>query len=166
MGYYLTGDYYRGDYYGGRRMAGGGLLSAIGGLVRTGLGLTPGVGGLVGLLPAERRAQQGGQRVGPFQLPRGIHLPGLGPHPVEAPVMRHGKPHRGVLGPDGKYHTRRLNPKTGTYYRYMNPGNPRALRRAVRREHAFVGLVKRVLRGTGITISRHRFATKARGRKR
>jgi len=38
--------------------------------------------------------------------------------------------------------------------RRMNPGNARALRRSIRREKAFVGLAKRVLRGTGLTVKR------------
>jgi len=56
-----------------------------------------------------------------------------------------------------------LDKKTGTYEvrnRSMNPANPRALRRAVRREQGFVALAKRVLRGTGITIGRRSFGGK------
>lgn len=63
---------------------------------------------------------------------------------------------------DGKY-----GPK-GTYWvrnRSMNPGNARALRRAVRREKAFVSLAKRVLRGTGISVSRRSFGSKRRTRR-
>lgn len=64
---------------------------------------------------------------------------------------------------DGKY-----GPK-GTYWvrnRAMNPGNARALRRAVRREKAFVSLAKRVLRGTGISVSRRSFGSKRRAARR
>jgi hypothetical protein len=38
--------------------------------------------------------------------------------------------------------------------RSMNPGNARALRRAVRREGAFVSLAKRTLRGSGYTFKK------------
>jgi hypothetical protein len=58
---------------------------------------------------------------------------------------------------DGKYGA------AGTYWvrnRAMNPGNARALRRAIRREKAFVSLAKRVLRGTGISVSRRSFSRK------
>lgn len=47
--------------------------------------------------------------------------------------------------------------------RRMNPANPRALRRAIRREQAFVALAKRTLKGTGITVKRSSsFARKRR----
>lgn len=38
--------------------------------------------------------------------------------------------------------------------RSMNPANPKALRRAIRRQGQFVALAKRTLRGTGYTIKR------------
>jgi len=45
---------------------------------------------------------------------------------------------------------------TGFYpkRRRMNPGNAKALRRAIRRTDAFVKLARRSLKGTGYTISR------------
>lgn len=36
----------------------------------------------------------------------------------------------------------------------MNPANPRALRRAIRRQQGFIKLARRALRGTGMTIGR------------
>jgi hypothetical protein len=63
---------------------------------------------------------------------------------------------------DGKYGP------AGTYWvrnRSMNPGNARALRRAIRREKAFVSLARRVLKGTGISVSRRSFARKAKARR-
>lgn len=47
--------------------------------------------------------------------------------------------------------------------RRMNPANAKALRRAIRREQAFVSLAKRTLKGTGITV--RRTASFARKRK-
>ena len=38
--------------------------------------------------------------------------------------------------------------------RSMNPANAKALRRAIRRQTAFIGLAKRALKGTGYTIRR------------
>jgi len=49
--------------------------------------------------------------------------------------------------------------------RAMNPANPRALRRAVRRQQSFIALARRVMRGTGMSIKRSGFGrSKARGR--
>lgn len=50
--------------------------------------------------------------------------------------------------------------------RSMNPGNAKALRRAIRREAAFVGLAKRVLKGSGYTFKRTGVARKTVRRKR
>ena len=70
----------------------------------------------------------------------------------------------GVPGMSG-YH---LDKATGTRWvrnRSMNPGNARALRRAIRREQSFVALAKRALRGSGYTFKRTG-APKARKRVR
>lgn len=48
--------------------------------------------------------------------------------------------------------------------RSMNPCNVKALRRAIRREQAFVAVAKRALKGTGITV--RRTASFARSRKK
>lgn len=182
MGYYLTGDYYQGDYYEGdpglgrivksvvrsplkllKRVAGGVVkrtpigigMSVIPPVISMFQGAGPGRPG-GGTLPAPRAGQ--------FRIP----LPGgIGISPQS--ILPGGKPfitRRGGLTRPG-YH---LDKKTGTREvrnRHMNPANPRALRRAVRREHGFIALAKRVLRGTGVTISRHHFArrTKARARR-
>jgi hypothetical protein len=137
--YYLTGDYYRGDYYQTRPMAGqlslltgvvGGILK-FGKRLRAARGAPPGFGGP----PA-------GFRAPPGVIPR--FLAGTSPQ-AAAPSGARGHRYCGVT----KSGKPRKCPR-------MNPANPRALRRAVRRQHAFIGLAKRVLRGTGITISRHR----------
>lgn len=48
--------------------------------------------------------------------------------------------------------------------RRMNPANPKALKRAIRREQGFVKLARRTLKGTGFTISRRGVASKRRRR--
>lgn len=179
--------YYRGDYYMGRRPRGdgwiGALVGAAGGFLTGGLpgaiaggvagygrgGKAAATGGLVaGSLP------QGGGLSGPVGTPPTITLPGgIGVNPGAilpggAPFLTGTMVPRGYhwnksagYGPQGRY-------EKGTYLvknRSLNPLNPRALRRAVRREHGFVGVARRVLKGTGISIGRKTFARKA-GRKR
>lgn len=59
--------------------------------------------------------------------------------------------------------------QTGYYRRRrMNPANPKALKRAIRREQGFIKLARRTLKGTGYSISRRGIASKkgAFGRKR
>jgi len=48
--------------------------------------------------------------------------------------------------------------------RRMNPLNPRALKRAVSREHAAVKLMRRAMRGTGYRITRSGYGKKTRRR--
>ena len=48
--------------------------------------------------------------------------------------------------------------------RKMNPLNPRALHRAVSREHAAVRLMRRAMRGTGYRITRSGYGKKTRRR--
>jgi hypothetical protein len=48
--------------------------------------------------------------------------------------------------------------------RALNPANPRALRRAVRRQQGFIALARRVMRGTGMTIKRSGFGKTRRHR--
>jgi len=166
VGYYMAGDYYRGgrgDYYRGdpglfstigsifkgvAKVAGGFITGGPGGALKAGVGLVASRPGVGLQLPAP---SSGG----------GLTLPGgIGVHPTR--ILPGGKPfitqQGGATRPG--YH---LDKKTRSYEvrnRSMNPANPRALRRAVRREQGFVALAKRVLRGTGITIGRRSFAGK------
>lgn len=50
--------------------------------------------------------------------------------------------------------------------RSMNPANPKALRRAIRREAAFVALAKRTLKGSGYTFKRTGVAKASKRRKK
>jgi hypothetical protein len=58
---------------------------------------------------------------------------GGGAWPAAAPGVRPG---------------RAINPRTGRPYRYMNPLNPRALRRAVRRAQSFARFARRTIQIT------------------
>lgn len=153
---------YAGDYYGGRGDPG--IWSGLTGLAkRFGAGIfkrspigmvAGGIGGALTGGPGIRPPA----RPGAIQITPGAFLPG------GVPLISRA----GAEGAPRGYH---LDKKTGTRWvrnRSMNPANPRALRRAIRREQSFVGLAKRALRGTGITISRRSVASKgaARGRAR
>lgn len=174
MPYYMTGDYYRGDFYRGRARNQGDLFGFLGGVAKgigkvasgfLGGGPIGAIGAGIGLLgPKTGIVPQG------LPAPRtggGLTLPGgVGIHPTK--ILPGGAPfvtQQGGAVPPG-YH---LDKRTRSYAvrnRSMNPANPRALRRAVRREQGFVALAKRVLRGTGITIGRRSFASKRKSARR
>jgi len=158
MGYYL-GDYYRGDYYRGDP----GLLGSLarGALKVAGAIGLPGAGlasTLVGAIPVKRPGFRLPQIPRPFQIPFGQ------PSPVTGPAFgpeRAGRAARVCM---------RRHPCTGqpmvVKCPRMNPGNARALRRAIRREKAFIGLARRALKGTGISVGRRpAFARKKVGRR-
>jgi hypothetical protein len=161
MGYYM-GDYYRGDYYRGRGDPGlfgtilGGIKKVAGAVLRrTPVGMAIGaVSSILPQLPAPRSAGGGLNLPGPFRVSPTAIIPGGRPFLTrEGGAVRSG------------YH---LDKRTGTYEvrnRSMNPANPRALRRAIRREKGFVALARRVLRGTGMTISRKGMSRKGKRRK-
>ena len=139
MGYLAS---HRGDYMGAYR-GDPGLFGFLGKVVKTGLGVVsklgiPGVSGVAGIA---RGFLGGGRpmpvsRAAPFQaFPGGQRMmPG-----IPAAV------HRAVPGG-----------RTGMFpkRRRMNPGNAKALRRAIRRTDAFVKLARRSLKGTGYSITR------------
>ncbi|MCI0372637.1 MAG: hypothetical protein L0214_14995 [candidate division NC10 bacterium] len=179
MAYYMSvGDYYggRGDYYTGR----GGIFDFLGKVARTVTGAVskagiPLVSGAAGV--ANRILSGAGTTGAPPQMP-GLQLPapmrpgqGIGlPGPFRVSptrILPGGQPfltREGGACPPGHH----LDKRTGSYCvknRRMNPANPRALRRAIRREKGFVVLARRVLRGTGISVSRRNVAAKP-GRKR
>lgn len=183
MAYYGTGDYYA--------MGDPGLLSSIGkalgkGIKAVGKGLSI-VGKIAPLNPISLTASALGGAIGGVKrkvtganiatsfanLPQ---LPGMMP-PMSGPITTLAQsPMQAQSGScTAGYHANKA-PKycngqkvaeKGTYCvpnRRMNPGNAAALRRAVRREKAFIGLARAALRGTGITIGRRSFAKKGRRR--
>lgn len=171
MAYYLAGDYY---------MAGdpfiGGLLKKVGGVIG---------GGISGFLSG-----------GPLGAVRGAAGSLLGSRPPQAvptsfartgayPQLRIAQPPQGIGGrirtaaqalvpggvepgagcPPG-YHLDKQTQSKCVKNRRMNPANPRALRRAIRREAAFISLAKRTLKGSGYTFKRTGVARKRRSSRR
>lgn len=186
---YGAGDYYRyqaGGIFGtiGKAIGGavsgfvkGGPLGAIGGAAgavlgkKTGTAVVPAPpGAIIPFMPP------------PIAVPKGT--PGAVPKPGVGGAVQRLLPGGasgytagigGVPGMSG-YH---LN-KTGYFTmaegyiaprtkwvknRSSNPGNARALRRAIRREQSFIALARRALKGTGISVSRRQVARKAVRRK-
>jgi len=135
VGYYMAGDYY---------MAGGFL----GDIFRKAISVAkviPGIGGVAGAI--EGVLYPGTQQPAIIRTPTGTPpMRGMGgPLPTLEPV------------PGIKGGLERLVPGGATGYeivlpakkRRMNIANPKALRRAIRREQGFVKLAKRALKGTG-----------------
>jgi len=158
--------YGAGDYYGAGGLLGslwGGIKGAVGGLVSSGpIGAVTGaITGLAG----------GGTNVTPINVQVPASIPVIKTPGITGAVQRflpggatgYQIPVGAVAGMGG-YHTNKTGYWTKGGYvppgsklvknRRMNPGNARALRRSIRREKAFVGLAKRVLRGTGLTVKR------------
>ena len=138
MGYYMAGDYY----------AAGGLWGTI----------TGAVGGAVkGFVKGGPLGAIGGAISGATNKPvptKVMNLP-VGPMPTIVPTG--GGTIQKKPGFQGL--AERLVPGGATGYEYvgqrrrrMNVANPKALRRAIRREAGFVKLARRALRGTAYTI--------------
>lgn len=139
---------HRGDYLSSYR-GDPGLFSFIGKALKTGLGVVsklgiPIVSGAAGILggratrpPIQYQARPGGQPIMTGQpFPRGaVPRPGI-----------LGGFQRGIPGGATGY-------LTGPRRRRMNPANPKALRRAIRRQASFVKLARRALKGSGYAIT-------------
>ena len=145
---YLGG--YRGDYLGGYR-GDPGLFGSLGKIFKGAVRIGTGVAG--SLLP------------GPAGfIPRSVSR-ALSP-PVRRPPARSsvgtvhagGPPGMGIAMPRGPIPAPigtapgNLSFLTGRRRRRMNPANPKALRRAIRRQDGFVKLARRALKGSGYTI--------------
>lgn len=168
---YYRGDYYRGrrgDFWGAIRGAAVGFLS--GGLPGA---IAGGIGGAVG--GSKPTGLVAGQGLPAPMTPPTITLPGgVGVNP--GAILPGGKPFltssAGAVPPGWHWNKSSGYNANGRYEegtflvrnRSMNPANPRALRRSIRREQSFVALARRTLKGTGITIGRRSFAKKAKRR--
>lgn len=149
---YYRGDYYRGDYYRGDP----GLLGTLAkGALKVGGALLGGpIGAAVNaFIPGPKPK---GSAIGTIAIGGKVIEP-LSILPGGRPFVRTAGPEQGQRG----YHLNKGRGKRGeppgSYYvrnRSMNPANSRALRRAVRRQQSFIALARRVLRGSGMTISR------------
>jgi len=134
---YYRGDYYRagrGDYYrSGRGDWLGGITGAIGGFLTGGWGGAV-IGGVKGAT---------GKKGGASQVAGGLVAAGQGGGIVV---------HPGNILPGGKPFIERMSGERK--YKRIDPTNVKALRRAIRRQGAFMAVVKRTIRGTGMTLKR------------
>jgi hypothetical protein len=148
MGYYLTGDYYTGGDPGLFGFIGKAIKGAAGIVSKLGIPVVSGVAGIVA-----------GQRRQPLlQLPAPV------------PILRQsaglpqvaGRPGGGFVSPlqlrqggecPGGWHRDKQTGTKCVRNRRMNPANPRALRRAIRRQESFVRLARKALKGSGYTIA-------------
>ena len=162
---YYTGQ---GDYYSGKGDPGifgtifGGIKGAVGGLLSGGP-----LGALKGAISGV---------IGP-SAPAGIMLPGGGPRvPMVAPSIPQRiriagqalipggvEPGMGAACTPG-YHLDKRTRSKCVRNRSMNVANPKALRRAIRREAGFVTLAKQTLRGSGWTFKRTGYPKRAKRR--
>lgn len=138
----------RGDYLTSRQMAaarGGFLGSLLGGVVKFATG---GIKAFTQRAVPLAGAAGVAAGVAGQLMPGGIPLPGgRALHPTR--ILPGGKPF--ITGPGKR--------------RRMNVANPKALKRAIRREQGFIKLARRTLKGTGYSISRRGFAQKRRARR-
>lgn len=139
MGYLAS---HRGDY-GGSYRGDPGLFGFLGkvakGVLGVAGGLLPGPIGGIARLGSRLLGGRPSVRQAPQAFPGGIAISRMGPISTLAAGAR------GLAaGPGGMTRRRRR----------MNPGNAKALRRAIRRTDAFVKLARRSLKGTGYSITR------------
>lgn len=139
MGYYMAGDYY---------MAGGifgSIGKVLGGVAKTAIGAVGGAltGGPLGAISGALGAS-GILKAPTAQMPVLVKsqvpimgIPGL-------PPTSTGLPPGTTVNAAGQLVRKR---------RRMNPANPKALRRAMRREEAFVKMARRALKGSKYTVS-------------
>jgi len=134
---YYRGDYYRagrGDYYRPRGDWLGGITGAIGGFLTGGFG-----GAVIGAVKGATNKKGGVSQVAGGLVAQGG---GIGPVVVNP----------GAILPGGKPFIERMPGERK--YKRIDPTNVKALRRAIRRQGAFMAVVKRTIRGTGMTLKR------------
>lgn len=153
----------QGDYYSGQGDPGifsfigkavGSVAKFAGGLLPGPLGgIAKGIGGI--LAPSAPQVQPFAQQL-PFGGPRiplsiqGIPTPGIG-GAVQRALPGGASGYQGCYP---GYHLDKATKSKCVRNRSMNPANPKALRRAIRRQAGFVNLAKRTLKGSGYTFKR------------
>jgi len=145
MGYLSS---YRGDYlasYRGDPGFFGWLGKGIGSVAKRVIGATP-----IGIAATTAvQILKGSPRGVRPQRGRGIRYRrqmGLPPMPTGGPAGMGGSVSPGAQGP-------LMAPLANGRRRRMNPANPKALRRAIRRQTSFIRLARRALKGSGYTIT-------------
>lgn len=146
---YLRGDYMRG-YRGDPGIFGflGKAIKGAAGIVsRAGIPIVSGIAGTVAGAISSRTSPRG-----TITLPGGGPRMQLGPMQVTRVPGIRGAAQRLIPGGATGY---QVDPATGIVrrkYRRMNVTNPKALRRAIRRQAGFVKLARRALKGSGYKI--------------
>lgn len=133
-------SYYQGDM-GGRMYRGDpGFFSFLGGLAKSVVGMLPGGSALSKITSIVKRpASSGVMSAGREIIAKGGRT--IAKHPVLSAAGAAGALAAGGLGAHallGRHHG-------GKRHRRLNPCNPRALRRAIRRTHAFAKLAMRTI---------------------
>lgn len=155
----------RGDYLGGGYQRGDpGLFGFLGGIAKKGIGFALG-GGVVGAVGREIISRTSQRLPDPSTIggPAGFQQVPAG-QPTKVGGIR-GAAQRAIpggesgytCGPNGcpsGFHMAKDGSGRCVRNRTMNVANPRALRRAIRREQGFVKLAQRSLKGTGYKIAR------------
>ena len=152
MGYY-KGDFYgRGGYYRGDP----GFFSFLGGLGKAALGIVPGVGPILSAAAGALTAPKASSAIVKAGAPSGTlasRAMGGAMNIIKGHPILSAAGGAGILGAAGLAGMKALKGKKLSHLaltgerkkRRMNPTNPRALRRAIRRAHAFERLAKHVI---------------------
>lgn len=152
---YYSGDFYRGDFYRGDP----GFFGSLFGLAQKAAGFIPGVGGVVsGVMSGIKGSVTGGGLRSTAMIPAGTSMMRQAGTSLARRTVAAVKGHpilsaagaAGVIGAGGVMagrHLGKINPRTGLprKHRRMNPCNPRALRRAIRRTHGFAKLAMKTI---------------------
>jgi hypothetical protein len=151
--------YYQGDFYAGTR-GDPGFFSFLGGVARSAVGLIPGVGpALSAGLGMIKRAPKAAPAAAGMAMQSGVAMIKGGAQRLSGAILKHpvlsAAGAAGAVGAFGGAAIGRaraprmtVDPMTGMlrhHRRRMNPCNPRALRRAVRRAHAFTKLAMKTI---------------------
>lgn len=135
--------YYAGDFYAGAR-GDPGFLSNLFTLGKSALGFLPGGGAITKVADVAGRAATAGRsmlKVGAGALAKHPAITAAGA--AGAVGLATGVVGTKLLG--GHRKCRHINTRTGKCRRHMNSCNPRALRRAIRRTHAFARLAMKTI---------------------
>ena len=160
MGYYMRGDYYRGDYYRGDPFLGGLIGAAArsvgaGAIVaKAGRWLLGKVGGMTAAGAAKTAAKVAVGAAGTAVVAKGLPKINIGPLTVD--------PGSALPGGEPLFQWGR----GGKRYRRMNPLNPKALKRALRRAEGFEKFAKSTVNALYKTVDGRRVHTFKRSRKR
>lgn len=153
---------HRGDYLASHR-GDPGLFGFIGKALKGGLGLVsklgiPVVSGVAGIARGVLGGRQTqGMPQGLPAGPRGMTMPisRMAPTPAGRPAGGYVSPYQlrqGGSCPAG-FHLDKATGAKCVRNRRMDVANPRALRRAIRRQSSFVSLARKALKGSGYTIT-------------